>query len=474
MANKKNSKNETASSVKSKQKRGADGTTTNIHVTVDVNVKNGNVKKKKVSVVSKPVTDEERAKKTRRIVIIVISAILAAAILFGIVLGVVTLVRNSSYVMKLDRVGIDKGVASFLISIYKHDYIETLLNNGINASDSNEFWLKKRYTGTEGDLFNYEVEEYLKGIVAANVLFDEYATLTEEDEYKIDFAVQEVLNFQAGGSKKTFNELTSSMGFDFKDFKRGTEMLYKLRVVYTTVFGESGSKMQTNFADYCNRYYESNYIRAKILLIRTQDTYKLDENNEMIKGEDGKYEIRLLTEAEKQERAAYIAQLDACVDSIRSNPENTIALNDFNNLLNEVAEKYNENVTSAVKNGYYLSQDSEYTSKLGLDGVISEAFNLDIGEVYSCETGVTVAETTDSSTGFSYKCYVYRMEKEAKAYQDSSLEHFFLDFNTLASIALYEEIVAEYSKEVTVKDKWDAINPVAIPRNYNYRVKSFA
>ena len=295
------------------------------------------------------------------------------------------------------------------------------------------------------------MEEYLKGIVAANVLFDEYATLTEEDEYKIDFAVQEVLNFQAGGSKKTFNELTSSMGFDFKDFKRGTEMLYKLRVVYTTVFGESGSKMQTNFADYCNRYYESNYIRAKILLIRTQDTYKLDENNEMIKGEDGKYEIRLLTEAEKQERAAYIAQLDACVDSIRSNPENTIALNDFNNLLNEVAEKYNENVTSAVKNGYYLSQDSDYTSKLGLDGVINEAFNLDIGEIYSCETGVTVAETTNSSTGFSYKCYVYRMEKEEKAYQDSSLEHFFLDFNSLASVALYGEIVDEYSKEVDVK-----------------------
>ena len=73
-------------------------------------------------------------------------------------------------------------------------------------------------------------------------MFDEYATLTNEDIYKIDFAVQEVLNFQAGGSKKTFNELTSSMGFDFKDFKRGTEMLYKLRVVYNTVFGESGSK----------------------------------------------------------------------------------------------------------------------------------------------------------------------------------------------------------------------------------------
>ncbi len=440
MANKKNFKKGTASAVKTKKK---------------------------------PLTEEERAKRTRRTVIIVLSAILAAAIVFGIVLGVVTLVRSASYVMTLDRVGIDKGVASFLISIYKHDYIETLLNNGIDASDSNEFWLKKRYTGTEGDLFNYEVTEYLKGIVAANVLFDEYATLTDEDIYKIDFAVQEVLNFQAGGSKKTFNELTSSMGFDFKDFKRGTEMLYKLRVVYNTVFGESGSKMQTSFADYCDTYYNANYIRAKILIIRTQDTYKFDENGEMIKGEDGKYEIRTLTEEEKLERADYIARLDSCVAQLKNNPDNTIAFNDFNNLLDEVAEKYKENVTSAVKNGYYLAKGSDYTTKLSLDGIINEAFNLEVGEIYTCETGVTVAEDNDKSTGFSYKCYVYKMEKEARAYKNSSLEHFFVDFNALASVSLYGEIVDEYSKNVEIKDKWDAINPVAIPRNYNYRVKSF-
>lgn len=436
-----------------------------------------NLKKRTAAAVKskkQPLTEEERAKRTRRTVIIVLSAILAAAIIFGIVLGVVTLVRNSSYVMKLDRVGIDKGVASFLISIYKHDYIETLLNNGINASDSNEFWLKKRYTGTEGDLFNYEVTDYLKGIVAANVLFDEYATLTDDDVYKIDFAVQEVLNFQAGGSKKTFNELTKSMGFDYKDFKRGTEMLYKLRVVYTAIFGEEGSKVQSRFADYCDTYYEMNYIRAKILIIRTQDTYKLDDNGEMIKGEDGKYEIRTLTEAEKLERADYIARLDSCVEQMRANPNNTIASNDFNNLLNEVAEKYKENVTSAVKNGYYLAKGSDYTSKLGLDSIIDEAFKLEVGEIYTCETGVTVAEDTDSSTGFSYKCYVYKMENDDKAYQDSSLEHFFLDFNYLASVSLYSDMVDEYSEEVEIKDKWDAINPVAIPRNYHYRVKSFA
>lgn len=436
-----------------------------------------NLKKRTAAAVKnkkKPLTEEERAKRTRRVVIIVISAILAAAIVFGIVLGIITLVRNASYVMKLDRVGIDKGVAAFLISIYKHDYIETLLSDGVDASDSSTFWAKKRYTGTEGDLFNYEATEHLKRIVAANVLFDEYATLTDDDIYKINFAVQEVLNFQAGGNKKAFNELTSSMGFDYKDFKRGTEMLYKFRLVYTTVFGESGSKMQTNFADYCETFYEMNYIRAKILVIRTQDTYKFDENGEMIKGEDGKYETRTLDEAEKRERAEYIQDLDKCVQLLRTNPDNTIALNDFNNLLNTVAEKYKENVTSAVKNGYYLAEDSDYTTKLGLDGIIDEAFGLEVGEIYTYESGVAAAEETDSSTGFAYKCYVYKMEKDDKAYQDSSLEHFFLDFNYLASVSLYSEMVKEYAKEVEVKDKWDALNPVAIPRNYNYRVKSFA
>ena len=232
--------------------------------------------------------------------------------------------------------------------------------------------------------------------------------------------------------------------------------------------------MQTSFADYCDTYYNANYIRAKILIIRTQDTYKFDENGEMIKGEDGKYEIRTLKEEEKLERADYIARLDSCVAQLKNNPDNTIAFNDFNNLLDEVAEKYKENVTSAVKNGYYLAKGSDYTTKLSIDGIISEAFKLEVGEIYTCETGITVDEDTDNPTGFSYKCYVYKMQKEDRAYKNSSLEHFFLDFNSLASVSLYSEIVDEYSKDVEIKDKWNALNPVAIPRNYNYRVKSFA
>lgn len=467
----KNIKKETEAAVARRKKN---STKTKNEKSVTVTKKNATYKNKSAFKAKQPLTDEEKAIRTRRAVIIIISIILAAALILGIVLGIVTLVRNASYVMKLERVGVDKGVAAFLISMYKHDYLQNLVANGVDASDSDSFWEKARVTGNEGDLFNYEATEYLKAVIAANVLFDEYAKLSKDDEYKIEFAVQEVLNYQAAGSKKTFNELTKEMGFDYKDFKKGTEMLYKLRVVYTTVFGESGSKMQTSFANYCEEFYNNNYIRAKILVIRTEDTYEFD-NGEMIKGDDGKYKTRPLTPEEKAKRAEYIARLDECVENLKVNPNNTIAMNDFNNLLALIADEYNENVTSGVKNGYYLAANSEYTSKLGLDEIVKDAFDLDIGEiaVHTHEAGVAKSTTEESSIGFSYKCYVYRMEKENKAYKDSSLEHFFYDFNSLASVSLYGEMIDEYSKDVELRDKWDAINPIAIPRNYDFRVKSF-
>ena len=53
-------------------------------------------------------TPEESAKKTRRIIKITVCVILALALLLGAVLGIITAVRNASYVMKADRVGIDK------------------------------------------------------------------------------------------------------------------------------------------------------------------------------------------------------------------------------------------------------------------------------------------------------------------------------------------------------------------------------
>ncbi len=443
----------------------------NVKKLTETSVDKKNGTKTKIKSVIKNVTAEESAKRTKRIVIISVSIVLALAIIFGAVLGIVNAVKNASYLMKLDRVGIDAGVASFLVSIYKYDFMVNLLESGIEAEDTEKFWSGKYGSGTYGDLFNYQATEYLKTVVSANALFDEYATLTKDDKYNIDFAVAEVLNRKASGSKQNFNKLTEGMGFDFKDFEKGSEMLYKMRVVFSTVFGESGSKMQTNYADYCERFYNGNYVRAKVLIIRTEDTYKLDDEGNIVKGDDGKYETRPLTDEEKKERGDYIARLDLAVEGIKNNSE--ISLNDFNNLLNEVAEKYsNENVVSAVANGYYFAEGSQYTEAFGLKNVVSEAFDIEVGEVYTNSPAAIMAED-DSEEEFAYRCYVYKMEKEDKAYKNSSLEHFFRDFNSLAAIALYEETVTRYNKNVEFKKKWSNLNPVSIPYNFDYRVNTF-
>ena len=87
--------------------------------------------------VKKPqLTPEESAKRTKRIVIIVLCVILSLAILFGAVLGIITAVRNASYLMKLDRVGIDEGVAAFLTSSFKNDFIIVPKNFELSPSVS--------------------------------------------------------------------------------------------------------------------------------------------------------------------------------------------------------------------------------------------------------------------------------------------------------------------------------------------------
>lgn len=434
-----------------------------------VDKKSSAVTKRKTLI--RTVTTEESAKKTKRIVIICVSILLGISIILGAVLGIVNAVKNASYLMKLDRVGIDAGVASFLISIYKYDFMIALLESGVEAKDTEEFWSSPYHTGTYGDLFNYQATEYLKSVIATNALFDEYSRLTDDDEYNIRFATEEILNRKASGSKQSFNKLTEGMNFDYKDFVKGSEMLYKMRVVYTTVFGEAGSRMPTDFADYCDTFYNREYIRAKVLIIRTNDTYEFDEKGEAVRGDDGKLKTRPLTTAEKEERAKYIERLDAAVEGVRNGSE--ISLTDFNNLLNEVATKYNENIVSGVANGYYFAYGSQYTEDFGMESIVSEAFNLDVGEIYTYETGSLMAEEEDEKDAFSYKCYVYKMEKEAKAYKNSSLEHFFRDFNSLAAASLYSDIIDEYAKEVALKKKWDKINPVAIPYNFDYRVNTF-
>ena len=175
------------------------------------------------------------AQKTRRTVIIIISVIVGLAITVGAVLGIITAAKNSSYLMKLDNVGITPGVASYLSSYFKALYMQNLAASGADVSDTPSFWNKKVFKeNTYGDYLAYETEEYIKELIASNAIFDKHTSLTSEDRDEIDLAIKEILVYRADGQKAQFNQDVKNMDFDYKDFQSATEMLYKSYVVKTS------------------------------------------------------------------------------------------------------------------------------------------------------------------------------------------------------------------------------------------------
>ena len=107
----------------------------------------------------RPLTPEESAKRTKRVIIIAVSIIVGLAMLFGAVLGIVAGVKNASYLMKLDNVGIDEGCASYLASYFKYVYMKRLAATGENVKDTADFWKIKVYeNNTYGDYLKYETE----------------------------------------------------------------------------------------------------------------------------------------------------------------------------------------------------------------------------------------------------------------------------------------------------------------------------
>ena len=80
------------------------------------------------------------AKRTRRIVIILVSVLVGIAVVLGAVLGIVSAVRRASHVMRLEDIGINEGVASYLSSVFKSMYMQNLASSGVSVSDTESFW----------------------------------------------------------------------------------------------------------------------------------------------------------------------------------------------------------------------------------------------------------------------------------------------------------------------------------------------
>ena len=408
---------------------------------------------------------------TKRIIIIAASALVGIAVILGAVLGITSAVKRSSYVMSLDGFGIDAPVACYLSSVFKSMYMQSLASSGVNVSDTPSFWATKVFReNTYGDYLAYETEQYIKQIISANVLFDAYTSLSAADKKEIELAAKEILIYKSGGDVSAFNEATKAMGFDYKDFKRATEIIYKAYSVQNRIFGESGERME-NFPEELLAYY-SGYTRVKLIFIRTQDTFVLDEAGNRVPDDKGNDSLRPLTAEERSERVEYIEKLDACIEGINNG---TVAPEYYDALAAEIYGKFKENIDTTLTSGYYFISGSKFTTEFSemFSDVVTKAFEMEISTAYVTEYGSIMADGEEANANtFVGRCYIYRAEKESKAYEAKDENGFFSDFYSLAATSLYQKLINEYLKEIEIKkDKWAEIDPVSIPYNVDYSAR---
>ena len=382
----------------------------------------------------------ENSKKVFRIFTAVF---LGLVLLTGLVLGIISIVRNIRAVMVYRGVYLYQGEANYLSATYKKDFMSTLARGGIECTDDEAFWSSDAGNGkTYGDLLAENTEKYLKSVLVGNYLFERNSKLTKEDKNAIAKSIDEVLAYRADGNKSRFDEIGATMGFDFRDFKRAAELLYKAEKAQEVIFGYEGAALESgNFTAECDEYFNNSYSRVSLLIIRTDGKFVVEENT-------GRSTFKEYTAAEREEAITDI-------ENVREN----IALGqmNFEGAFKWFIDKY---PTEAVNDayGYYFSSSSAYSRNFANEGarnVVQTALTMDIGSYAECELDIGT-------------CFIYRHPLEERAYANTAISHFFGDFYKNASPYIYQKSVDELLTDVKVKKKY---NPTAvISQKYNYEL----
>lgn len=374
-----------------------------------------------------------------RALLIFVALFLAVALIFCTVLGILALRRNAAYVLKYDGVGMTEGVATYLVSYYKGRYLAALRENGVaDADDLYTFWSREAEDGVSyGERFTADARRFLLQIlVEASLYRDGYSTA---DKRKVEAAAEELLTFQADGSRELFDQRVEIYGFNYRDFLTATELLYRAEQAVSYLYGSSGTRIYSDTA-FCEEYL-AGYTHVQLIFIRE---YTLPDKNE--KGEEI---YRDMTEEERQERARRIAELEAAIrgdGGVWISPE----------LFETLRAKYDESGISSA-GGYYFRTGSRYTEDFAalFPEVLAKAEGMKLGDYASVDTEVGT-------------CFLYRLAPQSGAYTDATEDGCFSDFASLAAEAAYAARVTALTDEVVLTDALRAIDMLAIPYQYEY------
>ena len=374
---------------------------------------------------------------------------LAIVLVFGIVVGAIVMLRDSRACAKYDGVMVDEGVTVYLASRYKTLYLQSLTSSGVNAMDSPVFWAKDAGDGkTYGELFNEGLKEYVASVIVGNHIFESYSSYTAEDAMVVARTIEEILELKAGGSVAEFNRLTERFGFEYTDFELATEMMYKAQKAQSLVYGADGTNLK-NFPEQCEEYL-GKYVHVSLLFLR--------DSTKLVKDDNGIVDEVPLTDDEKATRRETARILREAIEARRteSADEGWITPEMF-----ELYLKSSDGDSEMYSKGYYFRIGASATAEFASEypEIVEAALSLEMGEYAEADCNIGT-------------CFIYRYEPKEGAYSDSN-NLFFSDFYVDASDYFYTETLRELSVLVEFTELYYAIDTVAVPKNYEFYVKSW-
>lgn len=373
---------------------------------------------------------------------IFIAAFLAAVLIFGAVLGVISITKSARAVVAYEGVTMDKGVAAFFLSRFKVEYLALLLAGGESyADDTEEFWSSEYKDGvTHGQRYVEMARKYLQEVVVAAYLFDRYSSLTSSDKEKIAKTVDEVLTYHADGDKEKFETEARQYGFDYDSFVEAAELLYKANRAFTVIYGSDGSRISSDPAA-CEEYL-SEYSHVKLLFVRTEDKLTTDVNGDEV--------IVPFDEEEKAERNRRLAEIRAALDALENDADGQMTPESFEHYLDE----YGEGDSSMDAIGYYFHKNASATKEMAEEfpELVEQALSMEKGSYAEVEVSIGV-------------CFIYKYDVTAGAYASDALEIWFSDFYSHAAVNMYIKSINALTPDAQIKEKFDELDALSIPRN---------
>ena len=396
---------------------------------------------------------KQEQKQKRNFLLIFVCIFVAIVVILGAVLGIISSMRKAKALVSYRGVIMSEEVASYFVTRYKYEYMRELRRAGANPEDTYGFWNKDAGEGKSyGEILEARTRNYIAQILVSNYLFDKYGKLTSEERELISDEAEAYLYDQAEGSKSKFNELAAEFGFSYSSFKQATEMYYKYLSASSIFCGANGENMKNQTALVNESISE--YSHVKLLFIRTETTYVLDDDGNRVTEPGGAYEMRDLTDAEKAERALLISKIDAQIDASNSNQDNAMGKEAF-----EIYLKNNdEGDPSMHSSGYYFHENSDFTKAFKEDfpAIIEKAYELSENKCGKAELDFGV-------------CYIYKYEPSVNDLEVDALEECFSDFYTNLALEFFVRTLDACINDVEFKDGFGEINVLDVPYNENLR-----